>query len=125
MQNIVKKEGFTFSFDQSACMGCNGACCRGESGYVWVSPEEIEAISEFLKMDTEDFIREYLKKSGYKWSIKEIKQGGEYLCAFFDKGCTIYPVRPKQCREFPFWDRYKDAKNIQEVVRECPGIVLD
>ena len=121
----MKKEGFSFAFDPSACARCNGACCRGESGYVWVDRSEIESISNYLKIESDEFIRNFLKKVGYKWSIKEIKKDDEYQCIFFDGGCSIYAVRPKQCREFPFWDRYKDPKHIEEVCKECIGILLD
>jgi len=126
MQYIIKKEGYPFAFDQSACAACNGACCRGESGYVWVGKEEIRKIVEYLEMEAEEFVATYLKKEGYRYSIKEIRSGGEYLCCFFEegRGCTIYPVRPRQCRDFPFWHRYKDPKNLHEVCKECIGIVL-
>ena len=125
MQNIVKKDGFGFAFDPDACGSCNGACCRGESGYVWVNGAEIEAISSYLKMDSKQFIDEYLKKEGYRFTLKELKINDEYQCVFFDEkvGCEIYPVRPAQCREFPFWQRYRDDKNLSEVCRECKGIL--
>ncbi len=127
MSNIIKNEEFVFSFDQNACASCNGACCRGESGYIWVSKPEMEAIADFLQMDLKRFIATYLYKEGYRYSIKERKKDGEYLCIFFDeqKGCEIYPVRPKQCRTYPFWDRYKSKENLFEVCRECKGIILD
>jgi Fe-S-cluster containining protein len=27
-------------------------------------------------------------------------------CVFYDRaaGCTVYPVRPRQCRTWPFWE---------------------
>jgi uncharacterized protein len=46
-------------------------------------------------------------------------------CVYFDpkkRGCTIYPVRPKQCRTWPFWNSIlsseADWKGIQ---KGCPG----
>jgi Fe-S-cluster containining protein len=126
MRDIIKKDGFKFAFNPDACNSCNGACCRGESGYVWVDKKEIEDISNFLKIDSKEFIREYLKKVGYRYSIKEIEVNGEFQCLFFNEkvGCEIYQVRPKQCKDFPFWDRYKEEKYIKEVCRECKGILL-
>ncbi|BAF70101.1 YkgJ family cysteine cluster protein [Nitratiruptor sp. SB155-2] len=126
MRSIVEKEGFAFRFDQNACTSCNGACCRGESGYIWVNSKEIAQISDFLGMKSEQFKKEYLIKVGYRYSLKELKINGEHFCIFFEegKGCTIYPVRPMQCRTYPFWDRYKEKKNLQEVCQECKGILL-
>ena len=127
MSNIIKNDDFVFSFDQNACASCNGACCRGESGYIWVNNTEIKSIAEYLKIDYEKFVQTFLYKEGYRYSIKERKKNGEYLCIFFDeqKGCEIYPVRPKQCRTYPFWDRYKSTENLSEVCAECKGIILD
>ncbi|WP_281950852.1 YkgJ family cysteine cluster protein [Nitrosophilus kaiyonis] len=126
MCNIIKKEGFDFSFDQNACYSCDGNCCTGESGYIWLNSDEIESIAKFLKIKSEDFIRNYLKKVRYRYTIKEVVIEGKYNCLFFDpktKRCEIYPVRPKQCRTFPFWEKYRNPKNIEEVKRECPGII--
>jgi len=121
--SIIKREGFEFSFNPQECLSCNGACCRGESGKVWVSKEEVEKIATFLKVAPQEFI----KREGRRVSLKEIKVGGEYLCIFFDKEsckCEIYPLRPQQCREFPFWESLKDRKNLDEVCKECKGILL-
>ena len=46
-----------------------------------------------------------------------------YACTFFNlekKQCSIYDVRPVQCRTFPFWEFFKE--NIEEVYAECPAI---
>ncbi len=121
--NIIKKEGFPYKFNQDACKECEGNCCIGESGYIWVNPKEIEEIAKFLKMDTQKFKDMYLIKVGYKYSIKEKPYKNGFACIFFEKGCSIYPVRPTQCRTFPFWDYFKT--HIDELKKECPGIILD
>jgi Fe-S-cluster containining protein len=125
MYNIVKQDGFSFGFDSSKCFACEGNCCTGESGYIWCTPKEIDDMAKFLKMDRQSFVDDFIKKVGYKSSLKELKIAGSYNCLFFDtdkKQCQIYPVRPTQCRTFPFWDHFKN--NIEEVVKECPGIVI-
>ena len=121
MSHIITKEGFDFAFDPTACGSCEGSCCRGESGYIWVTSKEIEKIARFLDISTREFIDGYLKKVGYRYSIKEIKKEGEHLCLFFNGGCEIYDVRPSQCRSYPFWDHFK--KNKDEVCKECKGIL--
>jgi len=121
---LIKVEGFAFDFDESACASCNGHCCIGEPGYIWVSPKEIEAMAKHLEMDVEAFKAEYLVKVGYKYTIKEIKVGDSHHCVFFDtkiNGCSMYDVRPSQCRTFPFWDYF--LKNPKKAGDECPGIV--
>ena len=125
MENIISKEGFPYKFNANACKSCEGNCCIGESGYIWVSLKEIEDIAEFLKMDKNFFIDNFLIKVGYKFSIKEKPHKNGFACIFFNNGCEIYPVRPKQCRTFPFWDYFKDKSKINSLKKECPGIIIN
>lgn len=124
MAELMKQEGFAYAFDANACATCQGNCCIGESGYIWVSLEELHAMAEHFHLTQEDFIKEYLLKIRYRFTLKELPYQGGFRCIFFDvnkKQCSIYAVRPSQCRTFPFWDYFKE--NIDEVVAECPGII--
>jgi hypothetical protein len=124
MSNIIKQDGFNYSFDALACSTCQAKCCTGESGYIHVNASEMESISNFLDLSIEEFAQNYLFKNGYKYSIKERKFNDSYECAFYDRasnGCVIYEVRPTQCRTFPFWDYFKTR--VDELKLECPGVV--
>ncbi len=124
MQDLIKQETYPYAFDPSACSSCEGRCCTGESGYIYVNKNEIESIAKLLNMQVSDFAKEYLYKKGYKYSIKEIKFNESYECVFYNRetnGCAIYNARPLQCRTFPFWDYYKTRVN--ELKLECPGII--
>jgi Fe-S-cluster containining protein len=123
MLSLSKKEGFAFAFDAKACEECGGGCCIGASGYIWVTPTEITALSENLNLKRDEFITQYLSKIGYRYSLKELDFNSGFRCVFFDidkKQCSVYENRPLQCRTFPFWDHFKN--NIREVEEECPGI---
>ena len=124
MEGLMHEEGYAYAFNPKACEACQGNCCIGESGYIWVSLEEIRAMAQHQKMSEAVFINDYLLKIRYRFTIKEIAYEGGYGCIFFDMGkkmCRIYDVRPQQCRTFPFWEYFKE--NIDEVVTECPGII--
>ena len=122
---LLSKEGFSFKFNPLACEECGGKCCTGESGYIWVNPMEMQKIANFLGISVEEFKAFYLRKVDYKFSLKEKEIAkNNYACVFFDTNtnrCTIYDVRPHQCRTFPFWDFFKN--NVKKVKEECPGIV--
>jgi len=123
MDKLINKEGFDFAFNPNACEECGGRCCIGESGYIWVTPLEIKALSNRLNLVTDEFITNYLSKIGYRYSLKESEFDDGYRCIFFDvdkKICSVYEDRPSQCRTFPFWNHFKN--NIREVEEECPGI---
>lgn len=120
----ITKDGYGYSFDSSACAECEGACCTGASGYIWVKREEIENISKYLDLTVEDFAKMYLKKVKHRYSlIEKLIAENNYACIFFDESksrCSIYDVRPTQCRTFPFWEQYKGDDS--EVREECPGV---
>ncbi|WP_034573216.1 YkgJ family cysteine cluster protein [Helicobacter saguini] len=183
---MISKEGFDFEFDENMCEKCGGKCCYGESGYIFVSVDEMKKVAEFLKMPFEDLTLRFVKKVGYRFSFIEqkcnilptqnlkdrilkrmetknissqdsieskkedskklldfknqdskimeskakmpthrpnIADGSDMRCVFFNEKslkCDIYPVRPKQCRTFPFWEMYKKDKS--ELIERCIGI---
>ena len=112
MSNLIKKNGYNFSFNPTACESCAGNCCIGESGYIWINIVEIEALSKYLGLTLDSFREKYLFKVGYKYSIKEVElPNNSFACCFFDlekRKCSIYDYRPTQCRTFPFWEYFKN-----------------
>jgi len=123
--NLLSQDGYDYKFTPSACESCGGACCTGESGYIWAKYTEIEEMAKFLELTIEEFATMYLKKVKHRYSLIEKKLSDEnYACIFFNeklKQCSIYSVRPRQCRTFPFWETFKNNK--EEVIKECPGII--
>ncbi len=122
--NLLTQEDFPYAFEPSACDACEGNCCIGESGYIWINKAEITKLASHLNLSIDELGLQYLKKVGYKYSIKErVLDENNYACVFFDlekKQCSIYEARPSQCRTFPFWNYFKE--NINEVKEECPAI---
>jgi len=121
---IIQKEGFEFGFKQDSCTTCDGKCCRGKSGRIWVDQQNTLQISTFLRINSIDFVRKYLDRIGNRLSIKERITEGSFECVFFDvsqKNCSIYAVRPFQCGTYPFWEHFR--RNGELAIMECPGIV--
>lgn len=112
----------SYFFDQGlrfACQQC-GACCVGEPGTIYVAKAEIETIAASLNQAVDKFTAQYLYPFKDSYSIKEDERG---RCLFFDDGCTIYPIRPLQCRTFPFWfSNLRSRHSWQKIKRQCPGI---
>jgi len=120
----MTEKGYDYSFNANACESCGGNCCTGESGYIYLNQKEMEGIAGFLELSMSELKEKYLFKNGYKFSIKEHIVEDSHDCIFFDRkinGCGIYPVRPAQCRTFPFWSYFKTHK--EELQAECPGII--
>lgn len=102
------------------CTRC-GNCCTGAPGYVWVEPGEMAEIARFLGEEYVQAERLYSWQAGTQRSLRE-KANGD--CVFYDRdqGCTIYPVRPRQCRSWPFWESHLQSPQAWgETCRVCPG----
>jgi Fe-S-cluster containining protein len=114
---------------QFTCTQC-GNCCTGASGFVWFNDTELEAMAEHLDITTEEFMLGYARQLNTRKSLKEIKRGRKYDCVFLatdpktgKSGCSIYPVRPTQCRSWPFWsDTVESLRSYATVARDCPGV---
>jgi Fe-S-cluster containining protein len=111
-----------YFFDKGLRFTCTqcGKCCRGAPGTIYVSAHEVTQIAGFLKMPEDAFLREYCKPFSDSYTILEHADG---RCLFYEAGCTLYPVRPKQCRTFPFW--FENVRSVRAwalVERDCPGI---
>lgn len=118
---MIRKLGYNYSFDQSACSQCNANCCSGSSGYIFFTEREGEAISEQLGIAFEEFLERFCVAVDRRYSIKEVKVDDNYNCIFLKDGlCSIYESRPEQCRTFPFWSYYRGR--VEELKRECIGV---
>ena len=103
------------------CTGC-GHCCRWGEGYVWVSERDIHAMAEHLGLDVVEFAREYVRRIGTCYSLKE---RADYRCVLLDEDerCRVYDARPTQCRTYPFWDEnIKTARAWDALAEDCPGL---
>ena len=106
------------------CEQC-GQCCTGDPGYVWVSRYELGLIAKFLKLSEIDLRAGHIRRVGLRLSLKERPNGD---CTFLEDGkggrvCKIYPVRPLQCRTWPFWNVNLSSQNSwNQAGVKCRGI---
>lgn len=103
------------------CTEC-GQCCTGAPGYTWVSDDEAIAIADYLKISLDEFGKRYVKRVGDRLSLRE--DARNYDCIFLkDKKCQIYPVRPTQCRTYPWWPQHiKSKEEWERAAQFCEGI---
>jgi Fe-S-cluster containining protein len=104
------------------CTRC-GNCCTGEPGFVWVNDDEVKALAAFRGEPVEEVLGLYTRREGgTRRSLKE-KANGD--CVFYDPdtGCTVYPVRPRQCRTWPFWECNTHSPEAwAKAAQSCPGM---
>lgn len=105
-----------------ACTRC-GNCCTGEPGSVRLSEEEAAAIARAIGMDVADFRERYTRL--LEDGATSLIETPDHACIFWsaEQGCTIYSVRPRQCRTWPFWRRnLASPAHWRGAARACPGM---
>ena len=122
----MKKEKWYVAGLHFECAGC-GDCCSGPGeGVIWITKPEIELVAEFLKISVGEFKKQYLKRLGLRTTIIEHEVTKD--CIFLrkidgKKKCVIYPVRPNQCRTWPFWaSNLLSPDEWNQAAQKCPGI---
>jgi len=106
-----------------SCKRCS-ACCRYESGYVFLSAKDLESLTVHFKMDMGGFVKTYCR-----WAFRgekeclSLREKSNFDCIFWDSSCTVYNSRPLQCRVFPFWQTVLASKAAWEMTAgDCPGM---
>jgi hypothetical protein len=109
-----------------------------KSNLIYLTQEDIEGISSKTGLVTKDFVDtlyEYdgkfvkAKEGGMKviLDIPVMKSKEDTTCVFYEEGCTVYPVRPRACRLFPFRVEEKSTPEGDLILsigynHNCPGI---
>jgi hypothetical protein len=105
------------------CTGC-GACCTGDADhYVEVNAAERDAIRALLGLSRVWFRRRYLVRVAA--GLTGIRLGPDGRCPFLgaDHRCRVYPVRPRQCRTYPWWPELVEQRSgWQTEAKRCEGI---
>ncbi len=106
-----------------ACTACGKCCLNHGDGYEYVfsSKAERAAIASHLGLSRKSFEARYTERVGVGRSF--ISRGD--ACVFLEDGrCSIYALRPRQCRTFPFWPDVLADRDTWEsdVASFCPGV---
>ncbi len=118
--DVLAAELHTEAFGLIDCTRCANCCKTIPPG---VTDEDIGVIAGQLGLSKEQFIETYLTvdqdEGGYRMKVTPCPFLGE------DDRCTIYDVRPEDCRQFPHTDKkqftsrvYQHASNTQA----CPAV---
>jgi uncharacterized protein len=106
---------------QFRCTQC-GNCCTGGPGAVWVTDDDLRRIAEHTGKSLGEVRLFHTRLIGSRVSLQEYANGD---CTFFDgaaRRCTVYPVRPSQCRTWPFWaGNIESSEAWAKTQSVCPG----
>lgn len=114
-------DGSTVCDGLFACTLC-GECCKGYGG-TYVTEADIHAIARYLGIVDQQVIDTYTTLSGGRRLITQAANG---YCVFWDTVCSIHPVKPKMCRQWPYISSVLiDVSNWRAMAASCPGIKTD
>ena len=126
MTAMARKSTF---YSQGLCFTCTrcSACCRYESGYVFLSKKDVSLLGAALDREYGNFIEAFCR-----WIPAEndterlsLREKPNFDCIFWaaEGGCSVYKARPLQCRAFPFWASVLNSKESWEAAAaDCPGM---
>jgi len=99
--------------------GCT-KCCE-QQGWVYITESDLRNAARFLKMTPAEFESRYVYRTAHRIRLRKPRNS---QCHFLSQsGCGIHPVKPTQCRLFPFWpELVSDRKQWQQTGSYCPGI---
>ena len=103
------------------CQKC-GDCCKGYGG-TYVTENDIEKISSYIGLPSQQFISQFCCMSNGKLLLAQRADG---YCILWDEKCTIHPVKPRMCKAWPFIPSVlADPNNWNIMASVCPGIRTD
>lgn len=107
-------------FEEIDCLTCAN-CCKTTSPIFYQT--DIERIAKALRMRPGDFSEKYLR----------IDEDKDYVlksspCPFLDAEnyCSVYPDRPKACRDYPHTNRKKMVQILELTYQNtlvCPAVL--
>ncbi len=101
------------ALERFACTQC-GQCCR-VPGYVRITDADVERIAAFMGLDIATFTDQHTRLVPDRTGLALLEQpDGACVHLSADGRCLLQPVKPEQCKGFPYTWRYPDMASICE-----------
>jgi len=99
--------------------GCT-KCCEVQ-GFVYLTEGDLQNMAEYVGLPARAFEDKYVVR--FKQLLR-LRKPRRAQCHFLTKeGCSVHPVKPVQCRLYPFWPELVEERAQWEAERKmCPGI---
>ena len=106
------------------CQPNCGRCCDQPGGIVYLSPDDAERLAEHAGLDVEAWLeRDTRKTFDGRYVLKSREEDGVCIHLNEQKQCSIYEVRPQQCKAFPWWGENLATPAAWGTTKTaCPGI---
>ena len=107
-----------------SCQSGCGKCCDQPGGIVYLSIKDAERISNHSGLSVDDWLeRDARKTYDGRFVLKSREEDGICIHLNENQQCSIYEVRPQQCKAFPWWgENLASDRSWSQVKELCPGI---
>ena len=107
-----------------SCQSGCGKCCDQPGGIVYLSIKDAERISKHSGLSVDDWLeRDARKTYDGRFVLKSREEDGICIHLNENQQCSIYEVRPQQCKAFPWWgENLASDRSWSQVKELCPGI---
>jgi len=97
-----------------SCLKCPSLCCK-LAGYVGVRRADIRRLAKHLGLTVREFEAKHIVEKNRKG--EKLIKTADTTCQFLgdDRRCTVYPARPRDCREYVCWDQ--DDSTVYDFAR--------
>ncbi len=110
-----------------ACQPDCGRCCDESGGIVYLSRNDAKRLAEHTNLSVRDFLKKDCTTTlDGRYILRSNQSDG--ICIYLDekKQCTIYEVRPQQCKTFPWWgENLRSKRSWNKVKSSCPGLTAE
>lgn len=121
MFSFLKRAKFYRDGIRFECQQC-GKCCRarGDYGHVFISPGDRFRMAASLHVSTREFHNAYAETTQGRLHLRDPHKD----CIFLqNNNCSMYDIRPRQCRTWPFWpENMKKFVWETQVAPFCPSV---
>jgi Fe-S-cluster containining protein len=106
------------------CQPNCGRCCDQPGGIVYLSPDDAERLAGHAGLDVEAWLERHTRKTfDGRYVLKSREEDGVCIHLNEQKQCSIYEVRPQQCKAFPWWGENLATPAAWGTTKTaCPGI---
>lgn len=102
---------------------CQPGCvrCCDTQGFVYITEDDLRRLADYLGLSAKAFEKEYVVRYRHLLRLRKPRRS---QCHFLlSNGCSVHPVKPVQCRTYPFWpELVEDRAAWQAEAKRCPGI---
>ena len=103
------------------CTRC-GHCCTGEPGFVWVEDDGPGGHRRSIAANRSKRSRRCTRAGPAAAGLSAKRATAIASSTTAQQGCTVYAVRPPQCRTWPFWESNVDTPEAwRHTCDVCPG----